>query len=900
MTNHTDIEMVSSELDRLAAEAHALTQQEHVAASTALAVRSGQSPTEVKSQMAKLRSEAARKQEEIIERREELRRMLDRRLNEARAAMEPLQQMMERLQEGIWTVNLYLGRDEEILTLADGEPASAQEPVVVRQMVLAMDQECAAAAEEGGIDAIDIEEFDRWIVSDSAHLAQVLPEQKGVVALQPRFDAKYYDDPWKMATVGEMNAQTYFLIRNGDRLYRTSTEFNAGRKLIPGADEFTQFFQESRFNWDTKEHDIYPLKPGTEEWVKAEQRADVRVRHFMRVALILQGLIDRTTVFHPLPLEGVDFLDKRTHDAGRVRFIMDAEPSLGTGREPFRDWQRRLLEQLRPGMRIIGAFSGYGSDFARADENERYGHSRLYPQTASRPVTGDVYKIEDRHQDGSLVFRYQRADEVWDPEAWIPNPDRPGWGCRGEYRKPKTRASCTIYPNDDRFVIPFDLATVEEMEGYLAARTERSSYVTLFPVLKAAIKAKREEQVQEEPFRSMLAGVLARENGVSVEQAQQDLPDLVDWWKLTNRQHRALVGSDDAKAVREVVAEHRRRLKDAKRAHDSDLVDRLRQMHPDALLVARKRRGPYMVLEPQAGDEDGVFAHEFEYYAQPAGQLASSKEWRLLGARPDSWQTLWESERWSGFNRTVSISDYLTGPEIAEISELAVKNVRGHNPDSDVVAVSYHRARRNVTVWTVGAPEEVDDVRPLTGGRLSAPKLLRWSFAWKRTTGNRVVLVGSARSYSVDFNDAGDKPWHGRGSLLWEDASLLVTLERRVERYRCARDHRSKLSGAARATAQAIVSAWRFRAEEQAYARFMEDYGDESLWEGHRKQLRPYNECPPLDTLMSLANSLAELGIDPSGMTVREAQSHLLLNFGRNVDVPDSVLDLTIGDDDGC
>jgi hypothetical protein len=37
-----------------------------------------------------------------------------------------------------------------------------------------MDEECAVAAEHGGIDARSIEQFDEWLLADPAHLDQVL------------------------------------------------------------------------------------------------------------------------------------------------------------------------------------------------------------------------------------------------------------------------------------------------------------------------------------------------------------------------------------------------------------------------------------------------------------------------------------------------------------------------------------------------------------------------------------------------------------------------------------------------------------------------------------------------------------------------------------------------------
>ena len=106
---------------------------------------------------------------------------LEAALNAQMEILRPMQLQVEKMTDGIAAMNLYLGRDEDIHTLRSGEPAPASTPITVRQLVLSMDQECAASAESGGMDARSIEEFTTWLLADAANLDQVLPEAKGVV-----------------------------------------------------------------------------------------------------------------------------------------------------------------------------------------------------------------------------------------------------------------------------------------------------------------------------------------------------------------------------------------------------------------------------------------------------------------------------------------------------------------------------------------------------------------------------------------------------------------------------------------------------------------------------------------------------------------------------------------------
>lgn len=156
----------------------------------------------VKTQMAASRAVVANARKSALEaqaRAKELIRAqqaaLEAQLRAMAAELEPLQAQIAMYEEGIWTMNLYLGRDEEIHTLRAGEPAPAGTPIHVRQQVLAMDEESALFAEAGGMDVRDIEAFDKWITSDPRHLEQVLPEQRGVVAIIPRRQARDYGEP---------------------------------------------------------------------------------------------------------------------------------------------------------------------------------------------------------------------------------------------------------------------------------------------------------------------------------------------------------------------------------------------------------------------------------------------------------------------------------------------------------------------------------------------------------------------------------------------------------------------------------------------------------------------------------------------------------------------------------
>lgn len=839
------------------------------AAGRELAPMGGASPETARaaygSQLAEATRTAAKLREATEKYERALRADLDRKLAEMRATMAPLQEQLERLKEGIWTVNLYLGRDEEIEQIADGEPAPADTPITLRQLVLAMDEECLVAAEAGGIDARRVDDFAAWLTKDPAHVHQVMPDPKGVVILVPSRQHRDYGDTWMNQAMDKANATSHWLIRNGDRVYLMTTDIQVGDRMLPKRSEFDDFFYRED-PWSGKRGERIPLEPGSEAWVKAERKASARQRHYMRIMLVLQGLVDRTTVFQPLAAP-VSFLSLAAQDNGQVRIVNEIDNVLDTGRPSFTAWLRDLNAQLAPGMRVIGSFNGQAWRYANGYERGGWKHSRLHPESATYPESGVIYTIEDRASGGALVFRYKRTDQVDDYDDW------------GNYRgrrSPKNRASCTIHPDADEFILPFDLVTVPEMEAYLHARTERHAYITMVPVLKAAIRAKREEEAAEAPFRLLLAGEISQAYGVDIAEVERDLADLIAWWKLTNRWHRPLVGdpATEGRAVKAIVQEWAARKVAATGAdaeRDAAMVKRLRGSHPDAICVARRRDGEYVAYRP--ADEHNIWLHEHRY-SPKAGNPRPVREWVQAPGRTRAAQTvLWSDQRWEQWNHRALAGEHLTGPELAEVIERMLRGARG---EGTPIAVTYkeldrwdgHARRLWAYAWKQDPPADADG----DPGEFMAAVVA----TWRRDQSGRIVLDGERanRITWAHYRDT-SRPWQETTKLdcerlVWADPEQLA----RVEPILAARAAKEAADRAAASQAWRIERKLRARWEtaewDRHYQRFLQDYaGATDLWEGHRKALRV--NFPEPSWFSDTLRDLVRRGVDLAGMTVAQA-----------------------------
>lgn len=821
--------------------------------------------------------EAQKAAKDLIEQKK---RELEQMMRDANALLEPLQKQMDRLQDGIGAVNLYLGRDEEIIPVREGERAPSDEVVLVRQTTLHMDEETAFLADEGGMDFTNIGDFVGWLQDDQAHVDQIIPEVKGVVALQPRERWKNYTgDAFVDARLNEANRETFWLIRNGENLWLTTAPFSVGEHAVPRADLFTDMFVE------TVGGARRPMQPGSSAWIRAEEAADKLTRHYMKVALLLQGLVDRTKVFHPLPTSGLSFIDQAAYDRGVVRVITDDENVLAAVRQPFDDWLKERTANLDTGMRVVGSF-GWGRGFRLYDDKKNYEQANVHPRGA-QPADGiyTIKRINDDYFDFSFTF--EREDEVYDRYQG--------------YSKPKRKATGK-FSAGDKFVIPLDNVTVEEMEEYLAARSERKHYQVMFPLLRAAIAFKKAELADEQPFRDALVAVLAQTAGYdNLDQVGRTADDLIHWYKTANKWHRSL-NADDAKASRLILAEHKRRLTPTPEA----TLAAIRSAAPDAMVIAR-RTNDYIAVTP-----------ERRKYAEPAapgnvwatiitfdgsGNEKSRNSWQqLTRAQVAKWSILHTTDPWSSWTLDPNKETRLTDDDIDLFVDTILNRpetlpgdrkgrYRNDPNEHTPFRVDYtERGRDNDrdAVWATVHLASDDGKHYERNAR-----------AYRTSTGLQFVIGSEQQNWTT--NSHHQVMWRSNvwGSIrpdhvVWQNEAVEARLTS-VVNDRAARSNAARArSTAARDLANLVRRQWTDLAWARLHARYVEDFGDDDLWEEHKKTLNEpryphWNSSygSSSDFLSVLTVRLFDAGIDPAGMTVVEAAA---VAPGDPIDIPaDSV-----------
>lgn len=724
---------------------------------------------------------------------------MERKLAEQLALLQPALDQLAVLSDGVDALNIYLGRYEEIITLLEGERAPADTPVSVRQLVLAMDEESLLFVDRDGMDFRDIDAFADWLSRDPSHLDTLLPEAKGIVALIPRRSRKNYADPWLQNQADAANAQTYWLIRNGAAAFLTSAPFTVGRHTVPTPKEFTDMFiVKGRFGQPDRK-----LEPGSEEWMKAEKQADQRTRHYMKVALLLQGLLDRTAVLHPH--DGVSFLDQAQYDAGRVRVVLDGENALTDGRPSFRAWRSERVAAMHSGMRVIGAFSSRMQLFDTRD------HGAQVRPKGSSPQNMTPYNVRASSRAYyDWEFTFERTEKIFDEESYT-------------WRLPKTKATGYL-SNSDGWWLPLDAITEDEIRYYMGSRTQRHEYLDMIPALRAALAVKEAEHEAEAPFRAALIDAIARETALDSSDVLAD--ELITWYKTANQHHRALTG-DDAKAAKVILAEARRRARgDSK---DAERVAALLAKHPTAMAVAR-RSSDFIVAVPEqrtyAGATQNVFCRLHIYTL--SGALKDTREWvTLTRAQVARWTILHADETWDGWSFNPDLQHYYTDDELTCV----IDYLRSRYPDMFLCRVEPGAK------GTLGANGQAY--------AWNGDKGLRALTFYVKRNRDSTVRVDESYSGMVRSSHNWDAPawrtrWSGEAkpdSNLWVDAGIealaFAEWQAHVEASKRDRNARDR----AISVASKLERVWEAAAEEQVKARFVEDFGDATLWEGHRKAL---------------------------------------------------------------
>lgn len=334
--------------------APAITQTAHVEENALVVLSGAPNVDEYKKALVKAKDTTLPKLfEKVKKANEELTRWMSADTLPLKAQADGLKKHIENIDSRIFNISLYAGLTEQAVKVCDGAPGAHVDKLHVMQRKLYMDEECLLNYEHGGMEFTDIKQFDKWIARDD-NMKRILPFPRTIVAMQVRRKTKERDfdgslsDALIILRLENADKLTYLYIRNGNRLYRMNCGLDFGEMIFPnrsifepGQQMMIKFFGSHFREMITKgEYDGIVAAEKEKEhkhekWIKANPDKDYfhspfyggmgliedyepfdkssvhydegiayikkQLDYYNRVALIIQGLFDRSEVLHPHP-----------------------------------------------------------------------------------------------------------------------------------------------------------------------------------------------------------------------------------------------------------------------------------------------------------------------------------------------------------------------------------------------------------------------------------------------------------------------------------------------------------------------------------------------------------------------------------------------------------------------
>lgn len=452
---------------------------------------------------------------------------------------EGLRKRTEGIEDKIFTIELYAGLCEEAVRIRDGAPAALDEKIHLFQRRHYMDEECLLDYDAGGMSFHKIQEFDRWLLR-KGNRDRILPMPKCVVAFQVRRNKKEREaenlgDFLRIAMEEQADKTTYLYMRNGESYYRLTTQIDFGEELFPDAkrshlmggqlyirDWGTKIITESQYQellaeeakieadyqqeikeWKTmsaaqkkkrpwgprrqyhgdRPNDYDPLTPNSVYYDDAIQQLARDIQHHNRVAVVLQGILDRSPVFHPHPPwriytpEGFGAAIMLVHDETRVITHGDAPDFLA--------YQQRLNASIRRGSLTVGQQVAWEEHEAKKENDRQHADWRIRsPLTYKRyspygnDGPGTVAAVKSIGRDNKACT-FEWTKQRLRPK-WVRDPENPG------YLKPDDSKIGTRFTCSPSRLLHINAYTPGDYKVFYRDPRTRAGYLKWAPLLLAA------------------------------------------------------------------------------------------------------------------------------------------------------------------------------------------------------------------------------------------------------------------------------------------------------------------------------------------------------------------------------------------------------------------------------
>ncbi len=305
----------------------------------------------------------------------------------ALAQTEDVRSYVSKLMEGIKSLDLYIGKDVEVTTIREGNPAPNDQQLTFVQKKLMMDEELAVWADiDEWFDFSKENLFFEALRNHDSLVQQIFPTERCVLVMATTRRYIDYGDSLSNTANNVNNRMVFLLVRNGMNIYQvfSPVESHLGSaRLFPSLNE-----QESIFKGMDGSQIRFEDIAYTDHLAEHERFA----LHYKRFLLLVCGLDHRLKLFGDfykgpasLHFVSMDFQEKH------CRFLHDDDGSgmlPGEKLLPLSEWIAEKNAYLRSGSRVLCHWIAV-----------------MNPDTA--PAACKVYFERDRHR---IDRRYRPTD----------------------------------------------------------------------------------------------------------------------------------------------------------------------------------------------------------------------------------------------------------------------------------------------------------------------------------------------------------------------------------------------------------------------------------------------------------------------------------------------------------
>jgi hypothetical protein len=419
----------------------------------------------------------------------------------ALAHTEDVRTYVDKLMKGIESLDLYVGKDVEVLTVREGVSAAKGEPLTFMQRKLLMDEELGVWTDVD--EWCDFNQRERFFDALRQHdglVQQIFPTERCVLVMATTRRNLNYGDGLINAMVNQKNHAVFMLVRNGMNIHcvHSPVESHLGAaRLFPTKDDQQAIFRGLNGSQIKFEDVAY-----TDKLQDHERFA----MHYKRFLLLACGLDHRLKLFGDF-YEGpqsMDFVSMEFQEK-YCRFLHDDDASTmlpGLARPHVMEWVNQKNEYLRSGSRVLCNWRELMNPDTAPSACKSGGREHLYVE---RPYTpSEVFGHAVVSKSGLSLC----VDVTVSGYSFTTHGDRT-FSCKVNISKFKRYA----WGDTDLAYLCLDAVEPEELHWYIHNREARVKHLHYLRFFKQALRFIERERAQEHGTRQRMLQAL-QEGGV--------------------------------------------------------------------------------------------------------------------------------------------------------------------------------------------------------------------------------------------------------------------------------------------------------------------------------------------------------------------------------------------------